>query len=254
MTIAGQMEAARTGAGNFMVARVNNGAPLISIATIAQVSPFFVLSPKAKPLSEPKTFTGRKIAWLRSAARWRDAEPHDATRGCRSGERGEGEGGGFAGELCPGRGRPHRRLHGQHLDDGEGDRSVPECTGSGWTTACRARSMSRHRQIEKNEAAYVAFLRAVHRAASAILDAKDTEPLIREIGKLFQISASTIWRPPSATLPRTPRLGRQGAQQSAAPRARTGPAVKLMHDAQMLKSAPDATTLYTNALLDKALK
>ena len=42
MTIAGQMDAARTGAGNYMVARINNAAPLISIATIAQVSPFFV--------------------------------------------------------------------------------------------------------------------------------------------------------------------------------------------------------------------
>ncbi|CAN0495719.1 unnamed protein product, partial [Phaeothamnion confervicola] len=61
MTIAGQMEAARTGAGNFMVARVNNAAPLVSIATIAQVSPFFVLSAKDKGPADVAQFKGRRI-------------------------------------------------------------------------------------------------------------------------------------------------------------------------------------------------
>src|SRR5438309_277750 len=48
LVAAGQVQVARTGGGNFITSVVKSSAPLISIATIAQISPFSVISSAAK--------------------------------------------------------------------------------------------------------------------------------------------------------------------------------------------------------------
>src|SRR3954453_15916992 len=44
LVIAAQAEIARTGGANYIVSKVDSEAPLVAIGTIAQVSPFFMVS------------------------------------------------------------------------------------------------------------------------------------------------------------------------------------------------------------------
>ncbi len=75
LVIAGQAQVSRSGGANYMVARVNSGAA-VSIGTIAQVSPFFVVSsPKAK-INSPADMKGKISAWLLLAAPWKYTPPH----------------------------------------------------------------------------------------------------------------------------------------------------------------------------------
>lgn len=258
MTIAGQMEAARTGAGNFMVARVNNGAPLISIATIAQVSPFYVLSPKAKPLTDPKTFSGRKIGMaslggsmeetLNLTMRRAAVDPASVEK-----------------VKVADSPASYALVEAGRIDGFMGNISTMEKAVAAFPGASAVRMddgvpgqvyVATPGQIEKNEALYVSFLRAVHRSVSALLDTKDTEPIIRELGKTFQITGLDDMAVARRDLAKNAEAwiakGRNNLLRNV-PDHWTQ-AVRLMHEAQMLKSAPDATTLYTNALLDKAIK
>lgn len=50
LVVAGRAGAARTGGGNFIQAAADQGAPLVPIATIVQVSPFSVISGGDKPI------------------------------------------------------------------------------------------------------------------------------------------------------------------------------------------------------------
>lgn len=258
MTIAGQMEAARTGAGNFMVARINNGAPLVSIATIAQVSPFFVLSPKAKPLTEPSTFKGRKIGMASLGGSMEETlnlTMRRATVDPASVEK----------VKVADSPASYALVEAGRIDGFIGNISTTQKALAAFAGASAMRMddgvpgqvyVATPAQIQKNEAAYVAFLRAVHRSISAILDAKDTEPIIREIGKSFEIGGledmATAKRDLAGNAESWTAKGRQNLLRHV-PELWSG-AVKLMSEAQMIKSAPDATTLYTNALLDKALR
>ncbi len=258
LAIAGQVEASRTGAGNYIVARVNNGAPLVSIATIAQVSPFFVLSPKDKSLAKADGFKGKTLGMatlggsmeetLNLTLRRAGIDPTgvnkvkvaDNPASYALVEAGRIDG--FMGNIStsikvqatfPG-------ASSLRLDDG-----VP---GQAY--------VANPESIKKNEAAYVAFLRAVHRAASAILDAKDTGPIIAEIGKAFTIGGlddiELAKRDLAANAESWTAKGRANLLRNVPENWSGG--IKLMADAGIIKSAPDAATLYTNALLEKALR
>lgn len=61
LTAARQVEAGRTGGANYMVARNENNAPVIAFATIAQVSPFFMISPASDPIDTPEAFLNRTV-------------------------------------------------------------------------------------------------------------------------------------------------------------------------------------------------
>lgn len=61
LVAAKQTQAGRTGGANYMMARVNNNAPVISIATIAQRSPFLVISSKDAPIEKPQDMVGKTI-------------------------------------------------------------------------------------------------------------------------------------------------------------------------------------------------
>lgn len=256
MTIAGQMEAARTGAGNYIVARVNNGAPLVSIATIAQVSPFFVISPKARSLAEPAAFRGRKIGMASLGGSME--ETLNLTMRRASVDPASVEKVKVADSPAS-----FALVEAGRIDGFMGNISTTEKALAAFPGATAVRMddgvpgqvyVATPAQIAKSEAMYVAFLRAVHRSASAILDAKDTEPIIREIGKAFQISGlddmALAKRDLAANASSWTAKGRNNLLRNV-PELWTG-AVRLMSEAQMIKTAPDAATLYTNALIDKA--
>jgi len=59
MTIAKRTDSGRTGGANFIVSKVKNGVPITSIATIAQLSPFYVISPKSRGIVEVGDFAGK---------------------------------------------------------------------------------------------------------------------------------------------------------------------------------------------------
>lgn len=61
LVAAGQAQIGRTGGANYMTARINNDAPIISIATIAQQSPFQLISAKDKPITAVKQLEGKTI-------------------------------------------------------------------------------------------------------------------------------------------------------------------------------------------------
>mgnify|MGYP001627915291 FL=1 len=61
MVLADQMDSGRTGGTNYILSRVNNGAPLISVATIAQLSPFFIISSSENPVNSVADLEGRTV-------------------------------------------------------------------------------------------------------------------------------------------------------------------------------------------------
>jgi len=61
LVAADQAGAARTGGANYMIARVENDAPVQAFATIAQDSPFFIISPNSAPIVAPSDFVGRTV-------------------------------------------------------------------------------------------------------------------------------------------------------------------------------------------------
>lgn len=258
MTIAGQMEAARTGAGNYIVARVNNGAPLVSIATIAQVSPFFVISPKAKALSEPAGFKGKKIGMaslggsmeetLNLTMRRAAVDPTSVEK-----------------VKVADSPASYALVEAGRIDGFMGNISTTAKALSAFSGATASRMddgvpgqvyVATPEQIAKHEARYVAFLRAVHTSASAILDAKDSEPIIKAIGQSFQISGLDDMALARRDLAQNAEAwiakGRNNLLRNV-PELWAG-AIKLMREAEMIKSSPDPASLYTNALLEKALR
>lgn len=61
LVAAKQAQAGRTGGANYMIARVNNNAPVVAFATIAQRSPFAVISSKNAPINKPEDLIGKTI-------------------------------------------------------------------------------------------------------------------------------------------------------------------------------------------------
>jgi ABC-type nitrate/sulfonate/bicarbonate transport system substrate-binding protein len=61
LVAAQQVDVSRTGGANYMIARVEQSAPVVAIATIAQTSPFFMISPEAAPIVDPQDYVGRTL-------------------------------------------------------------------------------------------------------------------------------------------------------------------------------------------------
>jgi ABC-type nitrate/sulfonate/bicarbonate transport system substrate-binding protein len=59
--LSGQALLSRTGGGDLMRAVVNQDAPLLSVATVVQGSPFFLVSKKGAPILAPKDMVGKTI-------------------------------------------------------------------------------------------------------------------------------------------------------------------------------------------------
>lgn len=61
LVAARQVDVARTGGANYMVARTETAAPVLAIATIAQVSPFFIISDNTNPIVDPADYIGKTV-------------------------------------------------------------------------------------------------------------------------------------------------------------------------------------------------
>lgn len=258
LAIAGQIDAGRTGAGNYIVARANNNAPLISIATIAQVSPFFVLSPKDKRLATPESFKGKTLGMaslggsmeetLNMTLRRAGIDPTTINK-----------------VKVADNPASYALVEAGRIDGYMGNISTTTKVQSSFPGASAMRLddgvpgqvyVANPTIIARNEAAYVAFLRAVHRSISAILDAKDTEPIITAISKAFDIRGledmDLVKRDLASNAESWTAKGRENVLRNV-PETWAG-GLKLMIEAGIVKSKIDATALYTNALLDKALR
>lgn len=61
LVAARQVDISRTGGANYMVARIEQAAPVVTVATIAQISPFFIISPDTAPIVEPADYVGKTL-------------------------------------------------------------------------------------------------------------------------------------------------------------------------------------------------
>ncbi len=257
LVIAGQAEVARTGGANYITVRVDSGAPLISIGTIAQVSPFYMVSSPASPLRTPADLKGKTIGvatlggsmegtlnlMLRGASVTSDAVERvrvadvPASFGLIEAKRISGFMASVSSVVKIMAAIPNAQTF--PIDDG-----LP---GQVYVASPQA--------LAANEDLYVRFLRAVHASASAILDAKDLEPIVRTIGKSYEISGLDDMPTAIADLSQNAKTwvakGRENLLRNV-PEQWAG-AVKIMSESGMIKSASDATTLYTNAVWDKAV-
>lgn len=259
LVIAAQAEVARTGGANYIQSKVDSDAPLISIATIAQGSPFFMVSAAKAPLRSAADLVGKTIGvaslggsmegtlnlMLRAGS-----VPADKVERVRVADvpasYGLIEAGridGFMASISsvvkitsavPG-------VVTFPIDDG-----LP---GQVYVASPKA--------LAANEDSYVRFLRAVRTSALTILDAKDLKPIIETIGKGgFEIPGLSNMDEAVSDLNQNAQTwvakGRDNLLRNV-PEQWAG-AVKVMAETGMIKREVDASTLYTNTLVDKAAK
>ncbi|MDF2117459.1 ABC transporter substrate-binding protein [Roseiarcaceae bacterium H3SJ34-1] len=257
LVIAGQAEIARTGGANYITSRVDSNAPLVSVATIAQISPFYMVSSPAAPLKDAKDLAGKTIGV--------------ATLG-----------GSMEGTL-------NLLLRGDGVDGSKVERvRVADVAASyGLIEAKRiAGFMASVSSVVKIRAAipqvqtfpiddgipgqvyvatpqklaadpdlYVRFLRAEYKAIAAILDAGDLEPIVRAIGKSYEIPGIDDMATSMADLKQNAATwtakGRQNVLRNVP--EQWADAAKVMAETGMIKSPAVATTLYDNSARDKAV-
>ncbi len=257
MTIAGQTQSGRTGGANYMVSRVNDAAPLTSIATIAQMSPFFVLSSKAAPVAKIGDLKGKTIGLASlggsmegtlnlmlkragvDAASVNKVKVADnpASFALVQAKRVDAYFGNTSSMT--------RLLASQSeatampVDDG-----VP---GQVYVATPAA--------IAANGDDYVKFLRAVHKATVAIVDAPNLEPIVKSVAGAFSVPGAKDLAVASRDLKQNSEnwmaKGRGNLLRNVP--EMWSSAVDALADAGLIKTKVDAKTLYTNALLDKAL-
>ena len=256
LVIAGQAEIARTGGANYITVRVGANAPLVSIATIAQISPFYMVSSPDAPLKDAKDLAGTTIGVASL-------------------------GGSMEGTL-------NLLLRGGGVDGAKVERvRVADVAASyGLIEAKRISGfMASVSSVVKIRAAipqaetfpiddgipgqvyvatpqalaaepdlYVRFLRAEYKAIAAILDAKDLEPIVRTIGKNYEIPGIADMPTSIADLQQNAATwtakGRQNVLRNVP--GQWADAVKIMADTDLIKSHPAAATLYDNSARDKA--
>lgn len=258
LVVAGQANAARTGGGNFITAVAKNGAPLVAIATIAQVSPFSVITPAGKPIAKAGDFSGKVIGMASLGGSMentldlmllRDGIDKAAVKrekvADNPGSYGLVEAGridGFMGNVSTAIRVKNSgaKVNILPIDDG-----VP---GQPYVA---------HRDaIEKDADILVRFLRAAHKSASAILDAKDLDPILDSVGNEFEIRALAERDTAKEDLLGNSQLwvakGRENLLRNIP--EDWASAVTVMTKAGLIDAGLDPKTLYTNALWDKAVK
>lgn len=258
MTIAGQMDSGRTGGTNYIVSRVNNDAPLISIATIAQMSPFFVISSTDNPVNTIADLEGRTVGM--------------ATLG--------GSMEGTLDLMMTNAGASPEKVNKVKVADSAASFALIEAGRAGaflgntssMVIASSARDdvaampiddgmpgqvyVARPDQVAENPEKFVAFLRATHRAAKEIVGAEDLIPILTKIGEKHEVSGL-----------KNTEIAQKDLRANAENWASKGEenllrnipemwdrAVELLAGAKLIDKTVPATDLYTNDLLDQALK
>jgi ABC-type nitrate/sulfonate/bicarbonate transport system substrate-binding protein len=258
LVAAGQAQVARTGGGNFITSVVKSGAPLISIATIAQVSPFSVISSAAKPI--------RRIEDLA-----------DKTLGLAS------LGGSMENTLDLvllkaklDRGRVQR----EKVADGPGSYGLIEAgridgfLASVSTTVRLKRSgakiatlplddgipgqvyVATPDTVAKSQDTLVRFLRATRQSALTIADAKDLDPILASIGSVFEVPGiddrETAREDLRGNLALWLAKGRENLLRNVPEEWQSG--IAGMTEAGLVDSGVDLARLYTNDIWDSASK
>ena len=258
MTIAGQMDSGRTGGTNYIVSRVNNDAPLISIATIAQRSPFFLISSKRNPVKSIADLEGRTVGMASL-------------------------GGSMEGTLdlmMSHAGASPDKVEKVKVADSAASFALIEADRAGafignTSSMINAKAASddvavmpiddgmpgqvyvaRPDMIAEHPEKFIAFLRATHRAALEIVTAEDLVPILKVIGKEHDVSGLSNMETAQQDL-RT--NSENWASRGNDNILRNIPdvwasAVDLLSGAGLIDRKVPATELYTNDLLDKALK
>lgn len=256
MTIANQSDAGRTGGANYIVSKVKNQAPVISIATIAQSSPFFVISTPERPINKLDDFKGKTFGMaslggsmentLDFMLRQGGVDPKSVNK-----------------VKVADTPASYALVEAKRIDGFMGNVST---TVKVLQVSKTAKSfavndgipgqvyVAREEDIAKNADPYVRFLRACMASASAILDAKDLTPILKSIGQTYKIRGLEDEQASSLDLRQNAGLwianGRDNLLRNV-PEYWAG-GVKLMAQAGMVPEGTDATKLYTNAIWDKA--
>lgn len=255
--VASQADIARTGGAGYIVSRVNVNAPLISIATIAQTSSFFMVLPPGSAISL-QDLKGKMIGVdspggamenaLILTLRAADIDPHSVNRvkvpdvpasyDLILAKKIDGFMASISVMTYVRKANPNAIVY--SVDDG-----LPGRIYIASPTA-----------IKTDEEKYIGFLRAVHRSASAILDEPDPRAILTAISFIVDISEIKEMDVAGLDLKQNAQtwvasgpenLLRNVPEQWAA-------ATQAMAQAQMINRPVDPTTLYSNALLDKALR
>lgn len=257
MVLAGQMESGRTGGTNYIVSRVNNGAPLVSIATIAQMSPFFLISSTQNPVQEVADLKGRTVGMASLGGSMEGTldllligngvDPKEVRKVKVADSAASfalidaGRAGAFIGNTSTMILATAARddVHAVPIDDG-----MP---GQVYVASPA--------EIEAHPEKFVAFLRATHRSAHEIATTQDLGPIIQGIMAKFKVSGANDPEAASRDLAMNAQNWMSKGPENL---LRNVPAVwshavETMHGAGLLDAAPDAATLYTNTLLEKAL-
>lgn len=257
MVLADQMDVGRTGGTNYIVARVDNAAPLVSIATIAQLSPFFIISSDENPVRGVGDLSGRTVGMaslggsmegtldLLMQAGGQDPDTVNKVKVADSAASfaliEAGRAGAFIGNtssmIMAKAARPN--VQAIPMDDGMPGQVY----------------VARPEDIAANPGKYTSFLRVTHKAALEIVAAEDLGPILEKIGSAHEVNGLDDMEAAKIDLATNAENWAAKGEENL---LRNIPevwenAIATLHTAGMIKSAPDATTLYTNALLDKAI-
>ncbi|MGI3166932.1 ABC transporter substrate-binding protein [Pseudooceanicola sp. 200-1SW] len=259
MVIAGQMHSGRTGGTNYILSRVENGAPLTSIATIAQLSPFFVMSSAETPATGVHDLTGRTVGMASLGGSMEGTldlmmlkgglDPSEVNKvkvadtGASYALIEAGRAGAFIGNTSSMimASAANSAVQSFAMDDGMPGQVY----------------VARPEDIDAAPDKYVAFLRATHRAATEIaaLPEAELDPVLAKIGEKFDVSGLDVAETARKDLYTNARnwvaKGEDNLLRNI-PEVWEG-AVEMLHEAGMISQAVDPTTLYTNALLEQAL-
>ncbi len=257
MVLADQMDSGRTGGTNYIQARVNNGAPLVSIATIAQLSPFFLISSSENPVNAVSDLEGRTVGMASLGGSMEGTLDLLMLSGGASPDKVEkvkvadtaasfalieaGRAGAFIGNTSSMiKARAARdTVVAVPMDD-----SMP---GQVY--------VARPEDVEANTEKYSAFLRATHRSALEIARSTELEPILEAIGAKHSVNGLYDMEIAKIDLATNAQNWIAKGEENL---LRNIPevwdnAVSLLSSAGMIESAPDATTLYTNEPLERAM-
>ncbi len=257
LVIAGQAQVSRSGGANYMVARVNSGAPLVAIGTIAQVSPFFIVSsPKAK-INSPGDMKGKTIGVASLGGSMEDTLRlmlSNASVDASTVERVK------VADVPASYGLIEAgRIYGFMASISSVIKilaAVPSAFAIPIDDGVPGQIyVATPKSLAANGDHYVKFLRAVHASVNAILDAKDKKVILDAIGAKFEIPG--IKDTPTAIEDIT-RNSQTWAAKGRENLLRNIPdhwaaAVDTLSAGGILKQKPDPRTLYDNSFLDRAL-
>ncbi|CAN0656555.1 NitT/TauT family transport system substrate-binding protein (plasmid) [Nitratireductor aquimarinus] len=258
MTIAKQMDSGRTGGTNYIVSRINNDAPLISIATIAQRSPFFLLSSKENPVKSMTDLEGRTVGMATLGGSMEGTLDLMMSRAGASPDKVDkvkvadsaasfalieaGRAGAFIGNtssmIIASAARDDVSV--MPIDDGMPGQVY----------------VARPDMIAANPEKFVSFLRATHRAAKEIVTTEDLLPILKIIGEKHDVSGlknlETAQKDLRTNAENWASKGEDNILRNIPELWES--AVDLLAGAKLIDKAVPATELYTNDLLDQALK